>query len=162
MNNKRIVFKVTRAYMKKNRKRTVITFLGIMLMVMMMTAVFVGKDTIMTYMTDIISLQKGCWHFQAFDVDSDTMAKLNTISCLDELEVSRDYGYTLFEKSNNPMTPYLNVKAYSGNIFKWMNINLLEGRYPENANEILISRRVIDDGGAIGIGDTFDAEVFER
>ncbi len=148
--------------MKKNRKRTVITFLGIMLMVMMMTAVFVGKDTIMTYMTDIISLQKGCWHFQAFDVDSDTMAKLNTISCLDELEVSRDYGYTLFEKSNNPMTPYLNVKAYSGNIFKWMNINLLEGRYPENANEILISRRVIDDGGAIGIGDTFDAEFFER
>ena len=148
--------------MKKNRKRTVITFLGIMLMVMMMTAVFVGKDTIMTYMTDIISLQKGCWHFQAFDVDSDTMAKLNTISCLDELEVSRDYGYTLFEKSNNPMTPYLNVKAYSGNIFKWMNINLLEGRYPENANEILISQRVIDDGGAIGIGDTFDAEFFQR
>ena len=55
MNNKKIVFKVTRAYMKKNRKRTIITFLGIMLMVMMMTAVFVGKDTFMTYLTDIIS-----------------------------------------------------------------------------------------------------------
>ena len=162
MNNKKIVFKVTRAYMKKNRKRTVITFLGIMLMVMMMTAVFVGKDTIMTYMTDIISLQKGSWHFQVYDVDADTMARIKSISCLDKLEVSRDYGYTLFEQSANPETPYLNVKAYSGDIFKWMNINVLEGRYPQNPNEILISKRAIDDGSTVGIGDTIDAEFFER
>ncbi len=162
MNNKRIVFKVTRAYMKKNRKRTIITFLGIMLMVMMMTAVFVGKDTIMTYMTDIAAIQKGSWHIQAFDVDRDTFAKIASLDAMDKLEVSRDYGYTLFEQSTNHMTPYLNVKAYSGDIFKWMNINVLEGRYPENEREILISKRAIDDGAAIGIGDTIDAEFFER
>ena len=163
MNNKKIVFKVTRAYMKKNRKRTIITFLGIMLMVMMMTAVFVGKDTFMTYLTDIISQEKGSWHFQAFDVDRGTAGQIAGLKSVERLEVSRDRGYTLFEKSGKPDdTPFLEIKEYSGDIFKWMNINVLEGRYPENDGELLISKRAIDDGSDIKIGDTIEAEFFER
>ena len=163
MNNKKIVFKVTRAYMKKNRKRTVITFLGILLMVMMMTAVFVGKDTFMDYMIDIISLQKGSWHIQVYDVDREQAEEIAALKSVEELEVSRAYGYTEFAKSAKPeTTPFLEVKSYSGDIFKWMNINVIEGRYPENGNEILISKRVIDDGSDIKIGDTIEADFFER
>ena len=46
MNNKKIIFQVTRRYMKRNRRRTAITFLGILLMVILMTCVFVGQDTV--------------------------------------------------------------------------------------------------------------------
>ena len=45
MNNKKIIFHVTRQYMKRNKGRTAVTFTGIALMVMLMTCVFVGKDT---------------------------------------------------------------------------------------------------------------------
>ena len=50
MKNKKIIFQVTKTYMKKNKKRTIITFAGILVMVILMTAVFVGKDTVMDFM----------------------------------------------------------------------------------------------------------------
>ncbi len=149
--------------MLKNRKRTIITFLGIMLMVMMMTAVFVGKDTFMDYMINMAALHKGSWHFQVYGLDSEKAEEIRGLDSVEKLEVSRDYGYTLFERSAKPdTTPFLEVKAYSGDIYEWMNIRVVEGRYPENAGEIMISRRMIDDGSDIGIGDTINAEFFER
>ena len=45
-----IVYYVTRQYMKRNKKRTAVTFLGIMLMVLLMTCIFVGKDTGIGYL----------------------------------------------------------------------------------------------------------------
>ena len=51
MNN--IVFKVTKKYMKLNRRRTAIAFMGITLMVVMMTCVFVGKETVMKYLDKV-------------------------------------------------------------------------------------------------------------
>lgn len=50
MDNKKIIFQVTKTYMLKNRKRTLVTYLGILVMVILMTAVFVGKDTLLKYM----------------------------------------------------------------------------------------------------------------
>ena len=59
MNNKKIIFQVTRTYMMKNRKRTLVTFLGILVMVILMTAVFIGKDTVMGYMKNVAVAYKG-------------------------------------------------------------------------------------------------------
>ena len=38
MNNKKIIFQVTKTYMKKNKRRTLITFTGILVMVILMIA----------------------------------------------------------------------------------------------------------------------------
>ena len=66
MNN--IVFRVTRKYMRLNRRRTAIAFMGIVLMVVMMTCVFVGKQTVMAYLDKVASLDKGSWHLIAYDL----------------------------------------------------------------------------------------------
>ena len=62
MNNKKIIFHVTRQYMKRNKGRTAVTFTGIALMVMLMTCVFVGKDTVLRYLEKVASLRSGSWH----------------------------------------------------------------------------------------------------
>ena len=61
MNNKKIIFQVTKIYMKKNRKRTLVTFLGILIMVILMTAVFVGKDTVLIGIIRYTILIKNRW-----------------------------------------------------------------------------------------------------
>ena len=38
-----VIFKVTGQYMKLNRRRTAITFVGIVFMVLLMTCVFAGR-----------------------------------------------------------------------------------------------------------------------
>ena len=60
---KKIIFHVTRQYMKRNPGRTAVTFTGIALMVMLMTCVFVGKDTVLRYLdTDLFRQQFGFGH----------------------------------------------------------------------------------------------------
>ena len=163
MNNKKIVFQVTKTYMKKNKKRTTITFLGILVTVMLMTAVFIGKDTVMKYMENAVAADQGSWHMQVYDVDKNIVDKIKALPCIDKAEVSRSLGYSVFAASGNPdETPFIELKGYSGEIFKWMNIRLVEGRYPENDRELIISRRALDEGSAIKVGDRIEVDAFTR
>ena len=63
MNRKNIVFYVTKQYMKQNKKRTFTTFLGIVFMVLLMTCVFVGKDTALKYLEKMAEKNSGSWHY---------------------------------------------------------------------------------------------------
>ena len=53
-----VVFYVTRQYMKKNRKRTLTAFFGIFFMVMLMTCVFVGKETAFDFLERMAVLDR--------------------------------------------------------------------------------------------------------
>ena len=162
MKNKKIIFQVTKTYMKKNKKRTLITFAGILVMVVLMTAVFVGKDTVMDFMRRAVEADQGKWHYQVYDVTKEEADETAALDSIDKLEVSRPLGYTDFPQSANIETPYLELKGYSGELFDWMNTNVIEGRVPEKENEILISERAIEDGADIKVGDTVDVDAFDR
>ncbi|MCR4586321.1 MAG: FtsX-like permease family protein [Lachnospiraceae bacterium] len=163
MNNKKIVFQVTKTYMKKNRKRTTISFLGILVTVILMTAVFIGKDTVMKYMENAVAADQGSWHMQVYDVDKTIVDKIKALPWIDKAEVSRALGYSEFAASGDPaLTPYIELKGYSGEIFNWMNIRLVEGRYPQNDRELIISRRALDEGSAVRVGDTIEVDAFTR
>ena len=162
MKNKKIIFQVTRSYMRRNKKRTFATFLGIILMVVLLTCVFVGKDTVFSYLTDIAVAKRGSWHVVVYNVDRERYEKIRKLDYMAETAVSYDLGFTDCEVSRNAEKPYWEVKGYSRDCFDWMNISLKEGRYPENDSEIMISQSVIDDGADIHINDTVTAQYFER
>ncbi|MBR5419702.1 MAG: ABC transporter permease [Lachnospiraceae bacterium] len=163
MKNKKIIFKVTKSYMMKNKKRTFITFAGILVMVILMTAVFIGKDTIMEFMQKAVEADQGKWHYQVYDLDRSRAEAIAALGSVEKMGVSRALGYTEFPQSGNPeYTPYLEIKGYSEEIFDWMNIRVKEGRFPENENEILLSERALKEGSDIQIGDTIDIDTFER
>ena len=163
MDNKKIIFQVTKTYMKKNRKRTIVTFLGILVMVMLMTAVFVGRDTALDYMLKATEENVGSWHYQVYDIDKKQLSQLQNLDFVEKCEVAKSLEYTEFPASGDPdTTPFLELKEYSSDLFKLMNIKLREGRYPKNPNEVIISYRAIKDGANIKVGDTIDANCFER
>ena len=139
MNNKKIIFRVTREYMKQNKRRTLITFLGVLIMVVLMTAVFVGRDTVLRYMTDIISFDRGSWHAMVYDVDKNQADEIAALPYTDQVYVSRALGYTDFPASGKPeVTPYLELKSYSPEVFSLLNIRMHEGRFPENDKEACV------------------------
>ena len=112
MNNKKIIFQVTKTYMKKNKKRTAITFAGILVMVILMTAVFIGKDTVMEFMKKAVEADQGKWHYQVYDIDRDEVEQIKAIDSVDKLEVSRSLGYTEFPQGGNPNdTPFLEYRS---------------------------------------------------
>ncbi|MCR5498855.1 MAG: ABC transporter permease [Acetatifactor sp.] len=163
MNNKKIVFQVTWEYMKKNRRRTLITFAGIVVMVMLMTAVFIGRDTVLDFLSNAIAADKGGWHAQVYDLNAEQVDQIEGLSYVDQIEVSRARGYIEFPQSGNmDVTPFLEVKGYTDGMFSLLNIRLTEGRYPENENEIILSERARSEGSDVKVGDVVEGAFFER
>ncbi len=159
---KNVVFYVTRQYMKQNRGRTFVTFIGIVFMVILMTGVFIGKDTGVGYLEEIASLKEGKWHAIIYDVTEKERKEAQSLPFVKDSAVSKGYGVTEFSQSANPSRPCLNVKAYSSSCFDWMNIQLEEGRFPQNGQELVISKSALDDGAKISVGDFVDAKFYTR
>ena len=150
---KNVVCYVTKQYMKNNKRRTFSTFVGIMFMVILMTCVFVGRDTAMKYLVSVAENGKGKWHSILYDVNQDTINEFQSRDYVEETYKSINCGYIDFVGTANKDVPFLQIKAYEDKLFDWMNIKLVEGRLPETSDEIVISNRAINDGATIKIGD---------
>lgn len=157
-----VVFYVTRQYMKQNKGRTFVTFIGIVFMVILMTGVFIGKDTGIGYLEEIASLKDGRWHVSLYDITEKEQKEVENLAYVKESAASKSYGITDFAGSANKERPCLNVKAYSSPCFDWMNIHMKEGRLPQNGQELVVSKSAVDDGSKIKVGDWVEAEFYER
>ena len=152
-----VVFYVTRQYMKKNRKRTLTAFFGIFFMVMLMTCVFVGKETAFDFLERMAVLDRGKWHVAVYDLKPEEAEKVRGISWVKETARSKQIGMADFPESGNESRPYLNIKAYETPEFDWMNIQLKEGRLPENERELVVSNAALTDGSSLKVGDQIEA-----
>lgn len=157
-----VVHYVTGQYMKKNKKRTVITLVGITFMVLLMTCVFVGKSTAISFLQQVGSRRDGKWHVSMYDVAQEELRQVEALDYVEETAVSADLGTTLLETSANEEKPYLTVKEYTRPCFDWMNIELIQGRLPDSPGEIVLSQSILDDGGKVQVGDTVSAKFFHR
>ena len=157
-----IVHHVTKKYMRINKKRTFTAFIGITFMVLLMTCVFVGKDTAIKYLEDLSSLKQGKWHAVVYDTTKNKREQLEAIDMVDSTSASANLGMADFSYSENSERPYLNVKAYEKGCFDLYNIKPVEGRLPENSDEIVLSNACVIDGAKVKIGDKIDAGYFNR
>lgn len=148
--------------MKMNKRRTITAFFGIFFTVLLMTCVFAGKETAVRYLQDMGSHVKGKWHFSMYDMTEADMDKIQSLGYVKETGRSADYGFTEFPVSANPSRPYLYVKSYEAPCFEWMNMELAEGRLPEKKGEAVISQSAVDDGARLSVGDSVQAEYFNR
>ena len=162
MRNTKIVHQVTFKHMKMNKKRTILSITGIALMVMLLTCVFVGKDTAFRYFVDIASAKNGSYHYAVYNIDREKLTKIKELKGITEIAVTEDLKYSDFEMSGNPQKPFVNVRNYSPSAFEWMNIKLVDGRFPENGNEIVISEEAIKDGSAVKIGDKIKVKAYPK
>ena len=162
LNNKKIIFHVTRQYMKRNKGRTAVTFTGIALMVMLMTCVFVGKDTVLRYLENVASMHAGSWHMTVHGLNNTNFKEVAAVDGIDKIGYVARQGFTDFSASASKDRPYLEIKAYSPICFELANIHVTQGRLPENEKEIIISETALTDGSSVRIGDVIQANYFDR
>ena len=156
MRNTKIVHQVTLKHMKMNMKRTVISVIGIALMVMLLTTVLVGKDTAYQYFTDLGSAENGAYHYAVYDIDKEKLSKIKDIDAVEQVGVTEDLKYSWFEKTGDAEKPFLNIRRYSAEAMKWMNIKAVEGRLPEKKSEIAIEEEFLKDNNLnLKVGDSF-------
>lgn len=140
-----IVNKLTLRHLKENKGRSVITTLGIIVSVAMITAVFVAMASFLNLEGTISYMQMG--HKDAvFAVDTEQLEKLKKDDRLSAVGVNTDLfqpSFQLEQKSS--------VRTGTGEIYCGDSVNLqqmmvcdYEGEIPQNSKEIAVEQSLID------------------
>lgn len=158
-----ILNKVALQGLKKNRTRTVVTIIGVILSVAMITAVATFGVSLLSYMADGAAKKYGNWHVAFLDVDSSfVQERMNDKEVLNTVTFD-NIGYALVDGAKNPNKPYFFVAGFNQKTFDALPITLLSGRLPENSSEIVISGKVTTNSTtSYAVGDTLSIAVGNR
>ena len=103
-----IMNKVTLQAMKKNRVRTIVTIIGIILSAAMFTAVTTFCSSMYGYMREYFAYDKGDYHVSFSGCSSETIDKIKADERVSKAAVAKPVGYAE-AGSNNADKPYLYV-----------------------------------------------------
>ncbi|NLN64859.1 MAG: FtsX-like permease family protein [Clostridiaceae bacterium] len=154
-----IVNRLTIRQLKLNRKRTLVTILGAIISVAMITAVCTLGISFLDFMQRITIADEGEWHVLYKGVHKEQLEAIQNDEETKTVILSRDTGYAYLNGSQNPNKPYIFIMEYNKHGFERFPIKLIEGRFPERPDEIIISEAIITNGKVdYKIGDilTFD------
>lgn len=155
--------KVTLQSMKKSRTRTVVTIIGVVLSVAMITGVATFGVSLLSYLTNGAAQKYGDWHVEFLDVPSSFVQERSRDEGVANTAAFENIGYATLDGGKNPDKPYLFIAGFNEEAFNTLPVNLISGRLPENSGEILISGSVAANGGVkFAVGDTLTLAVGNR
>lgn len=154
--------KLTIKNLKLNKKRTIVTIVGIMLSVALITAVASiyksGIDSLIEYE----KMRKGDFHVSFYEVPFEDLAIFENNRAIEELNLTKDLGYAKID-SKNKNKPYVFIKAFTKKSLENLSIRLVEGKLPESDSEIVIPTHLKTDGRfELKVGDTITLDVGKR
>lgn len=155
--------KLTLKNLKLNKKRTIVTIIGIILSVALITAVtsmfFSAYHSIIKYETSI----KGDFHYEFMNVSGKDLKNFENNRNIEEFGIVKNIGYANLTKSQNEYKLYAYIKAFDNKAFANLAIKLISGKLPKNDNEIVIPSHLKTNGRVnYKVGDTITLEVGKR
>lgn len=154
---------LTKKNLQLNTKRTIVTGLGIMLSVALICAVSgMGTSFRETLIKAAIN-NTGYHHLSLYNIDNNDLDILKNNRDIENVEVVNDIGYGLLPESINENKPYIHLYSLNSDGFDNLKFNLIEGRYPKNSNEIVISKSIITNANVnYKIGDQITIDIGDR
>lgn len=149
--------------LKLNKKRTIVTIIGIMLSVALVTAVATIYSSLIKSLIDFETYQKGNFHVAFFDVPINEIETIKNNRCVEKVHLTSNIGYAKLEGSKNEYKPYIYVKGFTKDSIKELSARLVEGRFPENEDEIIIPTHLKTIGRVnLNVGETITLDVGTR
>lgn len=154
--------KLTIKNLKLNKKRTVVTIIGIMLSVALITAVASMYASGIKSLIDYETKLKGNFHTVFYNVPVSDMDKFENNRNIETLNITKGIGYAKVD-SKNEDKPYAYIKGFTKESLNNLSIRLVSGRLPENDNEIVIPTHLKTNGRLnLKVNDTITLEVGKR
>lgn len=140
----KILNKLTIKSLKLNKKRTLVTIIGILLSTALITVVAgmvtSGKATLQDYFIK----NNGDYQVEFKDVPKEDLSYIEENRNIDSYFLTSNIGYARFAESTNEDKPYFHIVAIDNGAQNKLPIKLTEGRFPTNSNEIVISGNIYD------------------
>ncbi|MDU2687566.1 MAG: ABC transporter permease [Paeniclostridium sordellii] len=149
---------LTLRYLKENKKRTIVTIIGIILSTALICGIGNIFESFMDYQIRETINRKGAFHATFHDIKKEDVDKITKSSGISKSSISDNLGYS---KLSNEKKNLVQVKAFDKEGFEGYQIKLKEGRFPTNSNEIVLSERampLIDKK----VGDSINLNIGKR
>jgi len=155
--------KLTIKNLKLNKKRTIVTIIGIMLSVALITAVVTMYSSMISSLIKFETYEKGDFHVAFYNVPMDKVKELQNNRKIKEVFLTQNIGYAKLENCKNEYKPYAFVKAFTKKSIDNLSVKLVEGRLPENENEIVIPTHLKTNGRiTLNVGDNITLNIGNR
>ncbi|MGD6874813.1 ABC transporter permease [Sutcliffiella horikoshii] len=142
-----IINKLTLRHLKKNKRRTMVTIIGVIISVAMVMAVATLGVSFLDLLKRQTIADNGEWHVQYKNVTSDQIKAIGKDENTKSLILSGDMGFAKLDGDEVTDKPYLFFKGYNEKGFEQFPIELSSGRLPKAANEVVVSDHIGKDTG---------------
>jgi ABC-type transport system, involved in lipoprotein release, permease component len=147
--------------LRKNRVRTLVTVIGIILSVALFTAVAEGAYSGQQYLVDVSIAENGAYHGFYEELRDEDLSELRAQPEVTQVETLANVGWALVGDTNRA-EPYLRIASMSEGFPELVAVRLKEGRMPENSQELLISDMLPATGASFRVGDRVELTVGRR
>ena len=158
-----ILNKLTIKNLKLNKKRTIVTIIGIILSVALICAV---ASMVSSFRESLIRFEinrDGNFHYEFSNVDSKTLKEIKNNRNFEKIYISKNIGYLKLDNSKNEDKPYAYLIAMNKITMSNVSLNLIEGRFSSNDKEIVIPRHLKTNGRIdYKVGDTITLYLGDR
>ena len=149
--------------LKLNKKRTIGTIIGIMLATSLICAVAGIVTSLQKSMVATTVADTGYYHLKLSKVTKADVEKFENNRDVKYVNVLNDVGYSFLDGSTNSYRPYIHLYSMDNESFDNMALELVEGKYPKNSNEIAINEDILTNSSKeYKIGDTITLNIGDR
>lgn len=157
-----ILRKITIQNLKLNKKRSIVTTIGILLSVALITAVATMVTSFRESLIEYEKKSSGNYEYVFYDVPESEISFLKNNRSIKDLYLVSGLGYAKIE-SQNEAKPYAYVVSMDKDAMENLGLNLVEGKVPTNESEIVIPTSVKTNGTLdYKIGDYITLDIGQR
>lgn len=158
-----IFHKIALEGLKKNRTRTLVTIIGVVLSTVMITGVTTFGVSLLDYMARGAIQKYGGWGAAFLNVDASFVQERSEDKEVTDTVTFENIGYAEAKNGTDPGRPYLFIAGFQEETFQALPITLLSGRLPEHDGEVLVSGSAMKECGISGkTGSTLELFVGSR
>lgn len=154
-----ILNKLTIKHLKMNKKRTIVSIIGVILSTALMVGIGLLFSTVRDNSMKSIMEANGSQHV-IISLDYDKLDIIKNNNKVDSYDYIALLGYSYYGNLNEKINPYIEV--VTANSAYYEKIKLIEGRLPQTDQEIVLPKHLINEGIDVKIGDTITLEVGNR
>ena len=156
----KILNNLTIKHLKANKKRTIVTIIGIILSTALMVGIGLLFSTVRDNSVKMIIENNGD-HHAVIEVEKNKLDFISKNDSVSKYKYKSSLGYSLYEGITNEYKPYINVLTASKEYLE--DLKLIEGRLPNNENEIIISEHLETNGEvSLTVGDKIKLNIGQR
>ena len=158
-----ILNRLTIRNLKLNKRRTIVTIIGIILATALLTAVATMAVSLKESVTLRSKKVDGDFHLLLYDMTDKEKESVINNRQMESYYETHEVGYGVLDGCVNDSKPYVYIEALDSDTFEKAEINVTSGRLPEDDSEIVISSHIKINGGVkYNLGDKITFDIGDR